>query len=128
MDEPMPPGADETWVVPLRQKSIPPRRYSQLVYARFVLWNGRVEHGFMDVTTAESPISISPGAIVTSGYLSLPMVPPAVARRDRNKFPILERERVLAGLKLKEPQVFPMQYLLLAPIGKRREFLGGLVL
>ncbi len=122
-----PPEADETWVRPLRGRVIPSGHYSLSVAARFVLWCGRIEYGFMDVSTDAHVPEVLPGALVTPSYLVLPLVTAALARKRRNRGPILERRALLSALKLSESEVYPIQFLLAAKFDRDKSHHGGLI-
>ena len=117
---------DETWVKPVRRRTIPRNSYSILAGARFVTQRARLLYGFMDVTTAKRPVEIATGAIIgRSSYQVLPTVSSAKAERKGYEWSIRERERICAALREREPAIFPIQYMLCVPIDGESFLRGG---
>lgn len=128
VDELTSPKMDETWVVPLPAKVVPRKRYSLNVRARFMTVGGRVLNGFMDVATARRKVEISPGAVVGPfGYCVLPTVSRAEATRKKLDWSLTVRERFCKALRRREPEVFPVHYLLCIPIDGEEFLRGGVV-
>lgn len=117
---------DETWVLPIRKRSIPLRAFSILTRARFVTPRACLLQGFMNVTTANRPVEILPGAIITeSAYLVLPQVKRSVAKRKKYAWSIRDRESICAALGEREAAIFPIQYMLCTPIAGESFLRGG---
>ena len=110
-DEEGNPEQDETWIRPVKLKTIPANAYSLIVCASFSSASSRNFCGFMMVTTAEKPWEITPGAIVTtSGYHFIPSPPTASYVSPKN------RAEFAASLGLAPVEAFPMTYKLHANI------------
>ena len=76
LDEEGDPDQDETWIKPASADAVPSGAYSQIVAASFTVDSSTSLTGFMIVTTAEQPVALSPGAIVTDGgYRFIPSSP-----------------------------------------------------
>ena len=83
-DEEGEPDHDETWIRPVLAQKVPGDEYSQIVAATFGSDPSSSLAGFMVVSTAEQPVELSPGAIVTDkGYHFIPAPQMFCAERER---------------------------------------------
>jgi hypothetical protein len=97
-------GQDETWVRPLKSKSIPHNLYSLNVSADLTTANGDAFRGFVGVTTIERKVEIS-GGVILSGpkpYLFIPNPEFFLYKR--------ESQQLAVSLGLPKSKVFPISY------------------
>lgn len=108
---------DETWVRPVSCHFVSKNAYSQIVASDFSTVQGRRLQGFMEVTTANGIVEISPGAVVGRiGYRCLPCLSLKLAIKRKAPWDVELRNRFLAALRLAETQVYPLFFSLRAPI------------
>jgi hypothetical protein len=112
-------GQDETWVRPLRGKSIPHGMYSLNVAAEFTTSGGVEFCGFVGVTTLDRKIEISGGVILNGRkpYLFIP----------NPEFFLFEKAKkdLAKGLGIKSSELFPIKYTLSLKVDGEKKFRSG---
>jgi hypothetical protein len=71
-DEEAAEGRDETWIRPVKCKSIPSDAYSLSVGARFETPSGQVLHGIVTVTTAGEFETVHAAILASGDYIFIP--------------------------------------------------------
>lgn len=119
---------DETWVRPVDCAAIPKDAYSQIVASDFATPAGKRLQGFMIVTTANGPVEIDAGAVVGRiGYRVLPRISRKLAVKRKASWIVEARDRLLASLRQREGDVFPLRYSLRVPVRGERAVREGVL-
>lgn len=95
------PGRDETWVRPLRTKTVPSSASALHVASDFLLGSGASFRGFVTVDVAGDRIDMSGGAVLLTAreYLVIPTLPPSVARRQKDTWALAGFDRITKRFK-----------------------------
>jgi hypothetical protein len=113
-------GRDETWVRPVKTAVVPRGCNSLTVAADFQAFVGRHYSGFVGVSTVQEPIEVCQGAILTGGaYLLIPNPEMVFYQRARSE--------LLAALGMTEPELYPITYVLKAPLAGEQVPRSGLL-
>jgi hypothetical protein len=97
-------GQDETWVRPVKAKSIPRNQYSLNVSADLTAANGDGFRGFVGVTTIKGKVEISGGVILNGPkpYLFIPNPEFFLYKK--------ESQQLAANLGIHRSKLFPISY------------------
>ena len=114
-------GQDETWVRPLKSKSIPHDLYSLNVSADFTTANGNAFRGFVGVTTLQRKVEISGGVILNGPkpYLFIPNPEFFLYKK--------ESQQLAVSLGLHKSKVFPISYGLRALVTGEKNLRTGVL-
>ena len=113
-------GMDDTWIRPVKRKTVPKNAYSQIVAADFTTQAGKELHGVMMVTKADDHMEIQSGRVVRMGYHKLPAMSKHGTAKKRAKASRKERDELARVLAVEEGEVFPMRYRLKALVSGER--------
>jgi hypothetical protein len=118
-DEGVIEGRNETWVRPIDSRTVPGRSYT-IVAADFRAACGRESQGFLHVSRLEDPAEFFNG-VIHEGNGSYLIPNPDLIFFDR------AMAKLLKGLGLSEPKLFPITFSLRVPFDGERECRGGIL-
>lgn len=105
-DEESAPGRDETWVRPVATRVVPSKAFSITVAAEITTASGQIYSGFVGCS-ASNGLDVNAVGVLTKGEY--------VVFQVHFLLPSL-RERAIAKLGLTENEIFPIQYVVRAPV------------
>ena len=118
-------GQDETWIRPVKRKTVPKNAHSQIVATQFTTHAGKELHGFMVVTTVGGHVEIQPGAVFWMGYRSLSGGSKERVAKTRPKSSTKDRNELARVLAVGEGEVFPMCYRLKVAVSGEKTLRQG---
>ena len=112
-------GRDETLVRPVDTAVVPKHSYTH-VAAEFTAACGKQFTGFVTVSTLDGPPDVCQGVILHDREYLFVSNPEAFGFGE-------SRERLLAILRLRELEVFPLSFRLRVPVAGRAKHKGGVL-